>query len=556
MIMTAFLMAWRLEIFWRVMNPHERRRSKYLVVGFFLASGSLFWCASYRLSYMRLVDNHFLLLAILLLIAWLLASYAVARNRLLNRNLFVSRKVVYSSVAPTIFAGYLLLVGISSMMMRAFGWPLHFVVQWILVVLGLLLVAVLALSDKVRSSVKYFISTNFYINKYEYRDEWLAFSDLLQGTLSEKGVVEALRRTLKESLFTDMITIWLGAEESGFRLVEENDNKGAAAGSVIPPDDPLIRYLKSTPYLDVKSPDKVPALQNVIVEKKEFFQRSSLVLLVPLAIGEQFFGFIGVGSEKTGGPYGRDDYDLLTALCSQAASALLSARMVEELAQARQKSAWDTMSSFVLHDIKNAATMLKLVQENAPAHIHKAEFQRDVLVLIDDALQRIDKVQTRLSTLKGDLNPAIRRIELGSFLSEFCEILSKRLPQLAIEFQNRRELIIHTDPVFIEQIIENLLLNALEAGGPGTRVQIDIADGSGRTVDIEITDSGPGVPLDLLPGRLFEPFESGKPNGSGIGLWQVKKLVESLGGTISAQNLEGGGAKFVVRLPVNRDKSE
>ena len=77
-----------------------------------------------------------------------------------------------------------------------------------------------------------------------------------------------------------------------------------------------------------------------------------------------------------------------------------------------------------------------------------------------------------------------------------------------------------------------------------------------KTVQLEITDGGPGIPEELLPDRLFVPFKTTKPNGSGIGLWQVKRLVESLGGTIEAGNVEGGGAKFVVRLPLKRSQSE
>ena len=70
-----------------------------------------------------------------------------------------------------------------------------------------------------------------------------------------------------------------------------------------------------------------------------------------------------------------------------------------------------------------------------------------------------------------------------------------------------------------------------------------------RYVELAVVDDGPGIPAELLPDRLFGPFKTTKTNGSGIGLWQVKKLVESLGGTIQAENVEGGGARFVIRLP-------
>jgi signal transduction histidine kinase len=210
----------------------------------------------------------------------------------------------------------------------------------------------------------------------------------------------------------------------------------------------------------------------------------------------------------------------------------------------------------VLHDIKNAAAMLSLAMVNAPAHIDNREFQRDLLALIDDALKRMTRVLKRLKTLKGEMVPTIQEVDIDRILSECRRVLAKKLPNIVIELKNNPEVTINIDPAWIEHILENLLLNALEAGGPGTRVQIGVVDGSSRFVDLEIMDDGPGIPLDLLPDRLFQLFTTGKQNGSGIGLWQVKQYVANLGGTVEAENVEGGGAKFVVRLPIDRASSE
>ena len=74
-------------------------------------------------------------------------------------------------------------------------------------------------------------------------------------------------------------------------------------------------------------------------------------------------------------------------------------------------------------------------------------------------------------------------------------------------------------------------------------------DDQGQAV-IEVKDNGPGIPENLLPDALFEPFKTTKTGGTGIGLWQVRRLLTSLGGTISAENAKEGGALFVVRLPL------
>jgi putative PEP-CTERM system histidine kinase len=408
----------------------------------------------------------------------------------------------------------------------------------------------------VRGTVKYFISTHFYVNKYEYRDEWVAFSSLLQGTLTEREVVDALHRILNESLFTHQVMIWLGDVQEGFRLIDGDKDHDRSADAVIASDDPLVLYLKNEQYFYLEMRENTQARQLIISEKRDFFHRSELVLMVPLTIGGQCVGLIGLGPEYTGGRYGRDDFDLLTALGSQAASAILAARTAEKLAQARETSAWDTLSAFVLHDLKNAATMLSLVKENAPAHIHKPEFQQDLLGSVDDALKRMHKVQERLYTLKGEKTPVIKEVEIGRFVRDCCKKLARKLPNLTIDVQCRQNLTVHTDPEIITQILENLMLNALEAGDPGILAHVNVSNADHKTFQFEFTDSGPGIAEELLPDRLFVPFKTTKPNGIGIGLWQAKRLVEGLGGTIEAKNVDGGGAKFVVRLPLNRFPSD
>jgi signal transduction histidine kinase len=143
-------------------------------------------------------------------------------------------------------------------------------------------------------------------------------------------------------------------------------------------------------------------------------------------------------------------------------------------------------------------------------------------------------------------------VEIDRYLQDRCKQLSQKLPKLTIDAPQPCHLVIQTDSDFLDQILENILLNAFEAGGPGTRVRIKVSasETDPSTVAIEIEDDGPGISAGMLPDRLFVPFKTSKPDGTGIGLWQARKLIEMLGGTIEARKGESGGAKFVIRMPV------
>jgi signal transduction histidine kinase len=164
----------------------------------------------------------------------------------------------------------------------------------------------------------------------------------------------------------------------------------------------------------------------------------------------------------------------------------------------------------------------------------------------------MNKVQTRLNTLKGEISPVFSPLPLAPFLDQTLRVLSKKLPRLNVALTCPEAMTIRSDPDFLTKILENLLLNAVEAGiaGGEIKVQIRVAAASAQEIEITLTDNGPGIPSELLPDRLFEPFATSKERGSGIGLWQVKRMVESLGGVITAANNdhEGGGC-FRLCLP-------
>ena len=552
LLLTMLIAAWRLEVFWRILSPPLKWEYKYFVVGGFLVCGVFIGGISYRLIYYYVNVNQFGLMAIILLFAWGLISYAIAKHRLLNRNIFISRKIVFSLFSPLVFAIYLLGIGSLSLLIRWLGYSLHFVLQGFLIVFGLAGIMVFILSPKMRRKVQFYISTNFYVNKYEYRDEWLAFSRMLQGLFSEREIIDALQHTLGQSLYTDKLMIWTGTEEQGFiKAFPQAEERSGPGESSWPEKDPLIRYLKRHThfYTEEEERERDEEWAEIFKLKGEFLKRINIALLVPISIGEKLLGLVGLGREFTGGKYGQDDYDLLTALSTQAASAVLSVRLAEETARARQIEAWNAMSSFVLHDVKNAANMLSLVRQNAPLHLNNPDFQKDMLGAIDNALRRMDKVQDRLNTFKEDPAVAFQRVDVGEFIEKYGADVIKKIPGLRVTLNGQKNIPVDSNPEYLSKIFDNLLLNAREAGGEGTEVGIKTDKMDFHTL-IEIQDNGPGIPSALLPDTLFEPFKTTKPNGTGIGLWQVKWMVKRLGGTIRAENAANGGAKFIINLPM------
>ncbi len=110
---------------------------------------------------------------------------------------------------------------------------------------------------------------------------------------------------------------------------------------------------------------------------------------------------------------------------------------------------------------------------------------------------------------------------------------------------------VYVDPDQVKEALVNLLINAREAMPDQGQVTITSRKGQEGTVEVEVADTGCGIPKAHL-GRIFEPFFTSKEYGTGLGLTNVKRLVEDNGGTIEVRSEEGKGSRFIVRLPVSQ----
>jgi signal transduction histidine kinase len=175
--------------------------------------------------------------------------------------------------------------------------------------------------------------------------------------------------------------------------------------------------------------------------------------------------------------------------------------------------------------------------ERAAKHIERIGQQLRVSNGIISAL--LDMIRDRPLVTESVRVPTLLESALGSLSVP---------PDVQVEIVGIEELpAIQGDAGQLRQVLLNLVDNALHAASPKGRVQVTgrVADGQ---VEVAVEDSGPGVSPETLR-RLFEPLITTKTKGIGLGLALVKRIVERHGGTVKYAPREGGGARFVVRLP-------
>jgi signal transduction histidine kinase len=173
--------------------------------------------------------------------------------------------------------------------------------------------------------------------------------------------------------------------------------------------------------------------------------------------------------------------------------------------------------------------------------------------IIHGELHRLETIVKHFLSLAGPSSLELHPVEVGKVISHVCELLRPEAATRGIEIAvNLPEPLpsVAADSAQLTQALVNLVINAIQAVGRDGRVEVTAGlEQSHGMLNIAVRDTGPGIATDKQP-AIFEPFFTTKPEGSGLGLWIVQQIVTAHGGTVEAANAPGGGAVFMVHLPL------
>ncbi len=234
-----------------------------------------------------------------------------------------------------------------------------------------------------------------------------------------------------------------------------------------------------------------------------------------------------------------------------------------EMMRADQLAATGQLAAGLAHELRNPLMSIKLIIQAARRDTTGDErLDAMDLRILDEEVTRLESL---LQTFLEFAKPATletRRLNLQGIVEPSLQLLSRRAAIKRVSFSSR----VHAGACDVEgdesqlrQVLLNLLLNAIDAAPPGGTVQVDVRpvapDGAAEGfVELRVADNGSGLASEMRQ-RIFEPFFSTRETGLGLGLAICKRIVDSHGGEITADNRPGGGAEFVVRLPIANAES-
>lgn len=221
------------------------------------------------------------------------------------------------------------------------------------------------------------------------------------------------------------------------------------------------------------------------------------------------------------------------------------------LLRAEQLATVGHLAAGVAHEIRNPLTGVKLLIQGAARSVNPTALTPDRLNLLLQEIDRIERTVQGLMDFARTPPPDRHPQDLLELVTEASAIAQSRAEAKSANI--RIDSGSDSYPVSVDRdqmlsLLTNLLFNAIDASPTGSVVRVKITSSRDGTLTVKVTDTGPGID-PMVEGRLFIPFATTKPKGTGLGLSIARRIAQSHGGTITAENPPDGGACFSLVLP-------
>ncbi len=256
----------------------------------------------------------------------------------------------------------------------------------------------------------------------------------------------------------------------------------------------------------------------------------------------------------------RDEFGEVADSFNEMAASLK--KQMQEMQRTEQLRVCGEMAAGLAHEIRNPLAGMKVSIEVLLSELTIDERDRDILRKVIEQIRNIELLMKNLLNYARPVAAQPVRFNVNKVLEKTIYFIEKHpsfnsgnpRKRIVKELDDKLPEIVG-DPQQLQQVFLNLLLNAADAISDGGEITVKTcADKEGKTVAIELHDTGKGIPPELAE-KIFLPFftTKGKGKGSGLGLAVSKRIVEEHGGSIQFANNSTGGVTFTIMLPVKAD---
>lgn len=529
-------------------RPEKRWAVKYLFMGI----GSLFlydfFLYANALLYRQVDGSFWEARGFISILAVPMLAVAAVRNPRWSVSVFVSRRAVFHTTTLLAAGAYLLVISSIGYYIRLYGGTWGKAAQAIFLSMAIVFLIMLLFSGQVRSRVKVFLNKHFFDYKYDYRDEWLRIIDTLSSGEPGAQIRERVIKAIADLVDSCGGALWM-LDDPGKKYSCVSSWRMPKLNTVIDAESPLINFFHDKDWIiDIQELSGSPGMYDNLDLPQGLTEFELIWLLLPIRHHANLIGFIVLKEPRAPRQINWEDRDLLKTAAQQAGSYLALMTASEALARANQFEAFNRLSAFVVHDLKNLLAQLELVVKNAERHKNNPAFMEDAINTVDNAAKKMGRLLAQLRKGRFEKSKGTMFLITDALRQTVYE--HTQFEPRPVLFLETKGLQITADKDRFTDVIGHIIKNAQEATSENGYVKVSLSQ-KNAMAEIVIEDNGIGMDQEFIQERLFQPFETTKGNaGMGIGVYESREFMRSLGGEIEVLSEIDRGTTFILRIPV------
>ncbi|RLP55970.1 MAG: PEP-CTERM system histidine kinase PrsK [Ketobacter sp.] len=460
----------------------------------------------------------------------------------------ISRPMAFYTTSLTTAGFFLALMAAGGYYIKLYGGNWGTVLQVTLIFSALVSIAVMFMSQTARANLSVYIDKHFFVHKYDYRAQWLNLIHQLSSSSSEEdphlNSIKALANVVKSTGGM----LWMDNQFGRFIPISTLNMKLPKGDIEEPSDSEFCKILRDHEWVFSPTAPK----DNELNRYNEYLPSwcndvEGLWLIIPLLVDNELIGFMLLSSPPQDFALTWEDLDLFKTVGRELASYISRNEAAELLAQSKQFDAYNKLSAFIMHDLKNLIAQQALVVENAAKHKENPAFIEDMIRTIDNSVQRMSSLLKKLQQTQPSSG---RQLDLKNVVINSVKKCQDRLPPPTLRIMEDSLKVI-ADEDNLEMIITHVIKNAQEATPTDGYVDVTLRM-ENDCAYVEVEDNGSGMDSEFVKNRLFRPFDTTKSGkGMGIGVYQTREFIRNLGGDVQVKSEPQIGTTFTICIPLD-----
>lgn len=475
-----------------------------------------------------------------------LLAIAVSRGAKWSVGISLTHRAAFHMISLIAGISYVIGISVLGYYIQSFGGEWGKILQVSFLFAAFIGFIIIIYSGKIRSTILVLLNKYFFMYKFDYREEWLRFIQTMTDSEDHYNLQERAIKSVANLLDCPGGALWYLDQPDSFQLAAKWNFRHDIEDE-LPAGSELSQYMEKKRWIVDLDDDQEGKIKNSNCPVPDWLNSiPDFWLVVPLIHHDDLKGFIVLYKPRAGRELNWETLDILKTVSLQIASYLVEQETLKALGIASEFEAFNRKFAFVIHDIKNMASQLSLLNKNAEKHGDNPEFQKDLKITVNNTVEKMNDLLSRINLIQEPAQSrSNEKVKVSDILKSRIDRFLKAGQNITVDVSENIEALSHEDN--LDTVFVHIIQNALDASDRGQEVHVSLNEDQNYAI-VKVSDTGSGMDRDFIRNELFRPFRSLKEGGYGIGAYESRQLIQNMGGRMEVKSKPGTGTIITIYL--------